>query len=480
MNKKTFLSIAVALLCQTAATNCMAADNDPVIMTINGKPILRSEFEYSYNKNNGKEVIDHKTVEEYVPLFVNYKRKVEAALDAKYDTLTTYRKEFRQYRDQQIAPTLINRADVEQEARKIYEDTKERIGPDGLISPSHILIRVGQNDSESVKNAAEQRADSVYNAIMKGADFEELATRLSQDQGSARRGGNIGWIQHGQTLPAFDKAAFALKDGEVSKPVLSEVGYHIIKISGRKQLEPFDSLRSDILNFIDKRGIREAMAKKRLEDIAKAKNMTEEQVMDSRTDSVTAISTDMKYLIQEYHDGLLLFEVSNREVWEKAAKDEQGLLKFFKKNRKKYAWDEPRFKGIAYYTRNEEDIEAVKKSIKGKDFADWAQILRNTFNNDSTLRIRVEKGIFKKGDNGIVDKYEYGIADTKVKTVDDFPNIATYGKMLKAPEELADVKALVISDYQNAMEEEWLKVLEKKYPAEINQEVLKTVKPREE
>lgn len=479
MKKKTFLTTAISLLFLSATITAMA-DDDPVVMTINGKPILRSEFEYSYNKNNGKEIIDHKSVEEYVPLFINYKRKVEAALDAKYDTLVNYRKEFRQYRDQQVAPTLINDADVEKEAQKIYNDTKKRIGPDGLVNPMHILIRVGQNDSEQVKNTAEQRADSIYNAIIKGAKFEDMAKQYSQDPGSAQRGGTIGWIQHGQTLPKFDETAFALKDGEVSKPVLSEVGYHIIKLSGRKQLEPYDSLRNDIYNFIEKRHIREAMAQNRLKDIAATTGMTEEKVMDNRADSISAIDRDTKYLIQEYHDGLLLFEASNREVWEKASKDEEGLRKFFKKNRKKYTWDEPRFKGIAYYTRDNADIEAVKKSIKGKKFSDWAQILRTTFNNDSTLRIRVEKGIFKKGDNGIVDHDVFGITDAKIKEVKDFPNTATFGKILKTPEEMEDVKALVIGDYQQAMEEEWLKVLEKKYPAVINEEVLKTVKTHEE
>ncbi len=478
MNKKTLLASAMVMLC-AAVPAIQAADEDPVIMTINGKPILRSEFEYSYNKNNGADVIDHKTVEEYVELFINYKRKVEAALDAKYDTLTSYRKEFRQYRDQQVAPTLINAADVEQEAQKIYRDTKDRIGPDGLINPQHILIRVGQNDDEAVKQKAGQRADSIYNAIVNGADFNILAATHSQDPGSARRGGEIGWIQHGQTLPKFEETAFALKDGEVSKPVLSEVGYHIIKIKGRKQLEPYDSLRTDIHNFIEKRGIREAMAKNRLKSIAETKGMTEEQVMDNRADSISAIDSDMKYLIQEYHDGLLLFEISNREVWEKAAKDEAGLAKFFKKNRKKYTWDEPRFKGIAYHTREAADVEAVKKSVKGKAFDDWAQILRTTFNNDSVLRIRVEKGIFKKGDNGLIDRNEFGVAGAKVKEVKDFPNVATFGKIIKTPEEFSDVKALVVADYQEMMEKEWLKTLAAKYPAKVNQEVLKTVKPKE-
>ena len=477
MNKKTFLAPAIALLDLTCAAVSAVADDDPVIMTINGKPVPRSEFEYSYNKNNGEDVIDHKTVEEYVELFVNYKRKVEAALEAKYDTMASYKKEFRQYRDQQVEPTLINDDDVEREAQKIYSDTKKRIGPDGLVNPRHILIRVGQNAEEAEMRKAAQRADSIYNAIAQGAKFEDLAVALSQDPGSARRGGEIGWIQHGQTLPKFEEAAFALKDGEVSKPVLTEVGYHIIKMQGHKQLEPYDSLRADIYNFIEKRGIREAMAKNRLKEIAEVKGMTEEQVMDSRADSISALSLDMKYLIQEYHDGLLLFEISNREVWDKAAKDEAGLEKFFKKNKKKYTWDEPRFKGIAYHTRDAADVEAVKKSVKGKKFADWAQILRTTFNNDSTLRIRVEKGLFKKGDNGLVDRNEFGVNDAKIKEVKDFPNNATFGKVIKAPEELSDVRALVVADYQEAMEKEWLKELEARYPVVVNQEVLKTVKP---
>ena len=478
MNTKTIMASALAMLCLSIPALSME-DEDPIIMTINGKPIQRSEFEYSYNKNNGEDVIDHKTVEEYVELFVKYKRKVEAALDAQYDTLISYRKEFRQYRDQQVAPTLINDNDVEAEAQRIYKSTKERIGPDGLVNPQHILIRVGQNDTEEAKNTAEQRADSIYNAIVAGANFDNLAISLSQDPGSARRGGDIGWIQHGQTLPKFDEVIFALKDGEVSKPVLTEVGYHIIKVKGRKQLEPYDSLRTDIYNFIEKRGIREALAKNRMKAIAESKGISEEQVMDNRADSISSIDADMKYLIQEYHDGLLLFEISNREVWEKAAKDEAGLEKFFKKNRKKYAWDEPRFKGIAYRTRDVEDVEAVKKSVKGKDFADWAQILRTTFNNDSVLKIRVEKGIFKKGDNGLVDRNEFGVADAKVKEVKDFPNTATYGKMIKAPETYSDVKALVVADYQEAKEQEWVKTLESRYPVEINYEVLKTVKAKE-
>ena len=144
--KKT-LSFIFALA-STVAVEAQTAD--PVIMTINGKAVPRSEFVYSYKKNNGADVIDHKTVREYVELFANYKRKVEAALDAHLDTLTSYKTEFRQYRDQQVMPTLINDADVEAEAHKIYDAENERIGVDGINDVSHIYMRVRQDDDDAV------------------------------------------------------------------------------------------------------------------------------------------------------------------------------------------------------------------------------------------------------------------------------------------------------------------------------------------
>ena len=109
-----------------------AQTSDPVVMTINGQKVTRSEFEYSYNKNNGDDVIEKTTVEQYLPLFVNYKLKVVAALDAKLDTLTSFRKEFAKYRDQQVRPLMVTSEDVENEARKIYDDRKQMIGDKGL------------------------------------------------------------------------------------------------------------------------------------------------------------------------------------------------------------------------------------------------------------------------------------------------------------------------------------------------------------
>ena len=98
------------------------AQDDPTIMTINGQPVSRSEFEYSYNKNNSEGVIDKKTVDEYVDLFVNYKLKVQAALDEKFDTLSSFKKEFLSYRDQQIRPSFFELTTAM--AFKYFEDMK--------------------------------------------------------------------------------------------------------------------------------------------------------------------------------------------------------------------------------------------------------------------------------------------------------------------------------------------------------------------
>ena len=326
----------VSILCAFAIT-AGAQTSDPVVMTINGQNVTRSEFEYSYNKNNGDEVIEKTTVEQYVPLFVNYKLKVAAALDARLDTLASFKAEFAKYRDQQVRPSIVTSEDVENEARKIYDDRQKMIGDKGLIRPAHILIRLAQKASSAAQDSAKARIDSIYACLRSGADFADLATRLSQDPGSAKRGGLLPWICIGQTLKEFEDVAFSLNKGEMSKPFLSPVGYHIVKMTDRKQLEPYDSLRANIITFIEKRNLRDAIAQRKVSEMVKSSNgqLTAAEIMQQRADSLAKVDETMKYLIQEYHDGLLLFEVSNREVWEKAAADSVGQMKWYKKYRKK-------------------------------------------------------------------------------------------------------------------------------------------------
>src|SRR5574344_1372803 len=326
----------ISILC-AFTTMVGAQTSDPVVMTVNGQNVTRSEFEYSYNKNNGDDVIEKTTVEQYVPLFVNYKLKVAAALDARLDTLASFKAEFAKYRDQQVRPSIVTSEDVENEARRIYTDRLNMIGDKGLIRPAHILMRLSQKASRAAQDSAKMRIDSIYACLQRGEDFADLATRFSQDPGSAKRGGLLPWICTGQTLKEFEDVAFSLNKGETSKPFLSPVGYHIVKMTDRKQLEPYDSLRANIITCIEKRNLRDAIAQRKVSEMVKSSNgqLTAAEIMQQRADSLAKVDEAMKYLIQEYHDGLLLFEVSNREVWEKAAADSVGQMKWYKKYRKK-------------------------------------------------------------------------------------------------------------------------------------------------
>lgn len=467
-------TLAALLLLATSATWAQTS-GDPTIMTINGKPVSRSEFEYSYNKNNADGVIDKKSVKDYVDLFINYKLKVQAALDARLDTLSSFKKEFAMYRDKQIRPAMITDADVEAEAKKIYKQTQLRVDTSGgLVKPAHILVLLRQKSTKEQEERAQQRIDSLYYVLQHGGDFAELAKKYSDDKGSARNGGELPWIEKGQTFPDFEKVAYSLKKGEMSRPFKSPVGWHIVVMKDKRNFFPYDSLRDNIIRFIDQRGIREQIIDQKLDTLAKEQHKTPDEVLAAKRNEMEAADSNLKYLIQEYHDGLLLYEISNREVWGKAAKDTLGMVQFFKKNKKLYKWDEPRFKGIAYHTRKAEDVAAVKASVKSLPFDQWADKLRKTFNNDSILRIRVEKGIFKKGDNALVDKQIFK-KDTVAKPMKDFPFTGIYGKKIKAPETWEDVSGQVTADYQDALEKQWVEGLRRRYSVSVDESVLDTV-----
>ena len=470
------LTIALSLFAAITSQQTLAQSSDPTIMTINGVPVSRSEFEYSYNKNNGEGVIDKLSVDEYVTLFVNYKLKVAAALDAKLDTLSSFRQEYAMYRDQQVKPTMVTDAEVLAEARQMYDRTKAMIGSRGLIRPAHILLKLSTKATAQQQDKIKQRIDSVYSALQAGADFAEMAEKISDDGGSAAHGGELPWIAPSQTLKEFEDVAYSLAPGEMSKPFLSPIGYHIVLMKERKQLESFDSLKQNIVASLERRGIRNDIAdmKLRRKVNESAGKLTAEQVMQQQSDSLAATDNELKYLFQEYHDGLLLYEISSREVWDKASQDEAALKAWFDTHKKNYAWKEPRYKGIAYHVKTKADVKAVKKCVKSLPFDQWTEALRTTFNPDSVIRIRVEKGIFKPGDNATIDKMVFKQNVSATSDI-NYPIDAVFGKKVKRPDDYTDVRQQVVEDLQDYLEKEWVEDLRRRYQVEVNKEVLKTV-----
>lgn len=468
--KKLFISFALAVATMTAT-----AQEDPIVMRINGEPVTRSEFEYNYNKNNSEGVIDKKNVEEYTELFVNYKLKVLAALDDHLDTLSSYKKEFRTYRDQQIRPLLVPEGAKEKECRAYYDGMIERLEGKQLLQPAHILIHLTQDATEEQRAAAKVRIDSVYQALKDGADFAELAKSVSQDPGSAARGGMLPWIGPNQLVKEFEDVAYSLEVNEISEPFLMPFGYDVVKLIGRKDLESYEELHDRIMKYLDGQGIENHIAAQVLDSIAGQNEKTIEQILDEKTEEFCAKDNELKYLVQEYHDGLLLFEECSRKIWDPAAKDTVALVNYFKKNKKQYAWDEPHFSGMVYYCKDAADVKTVKKLVKKLPQDKWMSTIRETFNKDSIM-VRVERRLFKKGDNVNIDKLAFKVKDAELKPIKDYPNIGIFGKVLKkGPAQWTDVSNQVVSDYQRLKEDEFVAELRKRYTVEIDENVLKTV-----
>lgn len=474
--KKTFLILSALMLSSISAF--AQQDADPVVMTVGGESITRSEFEYNFNKNNTDAVVDKKSVREYADLFAVYKMKVLAALDAKMDTISSFQKEFRHYRDMQIRPLLVPEVVVEKQCRDYYDGMVQALGGKDLIRPAHILVLVPQNADAKVQESKRLLADSIYNALQQGAAFEELAHTLSDDVQTGKNGGALPWIGPGNTLKEFEDVAYGLQPGQMSAPFLSPVGYHIVKMLERKQLEPFDTLHPQIHRFMERRGVHERLAVDALDSIVKKYDgqYTTDQILDMETERLCATNSDLKYLVKEYHDGLLLYELCSTQIWEPAKVDTAGLENYFKKNKKQYAWDNPHFSGIVYYCLNKKDVKAVRKLLKKeKDDSKWISVVRENFNKDS-VTVRMDKRLFAKGDNKNVDALVFKVKGAEVTPLDGFPYAGYVGKKLKkGPAKWTDVSAKVVQDYQKACEDAYVDELRKKYPVVIFEEELSKV-----
>lgn len=180
------------------------------------------------------------------------------------------------------------------------------------------------------------------------------------------------------------------------------------------------------------------------------------------------------HLMQEYRDGILLFEISNREVWDKATKDTAGLVSYFAKNKKKYAWEKPRFKGFIIGCTDKNVAAKAKKLMKGIPDDSIAVVLRRNLNTDSTTVVKIEKGLYASGENPVIDSLVFKLNNTKQDIT--FTEQLLKGKMLKkGPESYIDVRGLVISDYQTYLEKVWIDSLKRKFNVSIYEEVVNTV-----
>ena len=420
----------------------------------------------------------------------------------------------------------------------------------GQIRASHILIMCPSDADVVTVSDAEQKVDSIYQAAINGSDFAELAKEYSQDPGSGSRGGDLSWFGFGAMVPEFQDAAFALANiGDISKPVRSQFGYHIIKLTDRKGSPSYEEKRKEIISRLERTDRLSELRIPAVEMLKKSNGFSSDEnnykmlyekantvypsdssyiasfekdnsvlfvtgdkpytiadfisFVKNNPNSYFRLSTellkdklnafeysslvaaedknlenkypDFRNLMNEYRDGILLFEVSNNEVWEKASKDTIGLSTYFEANRAEYTWDKPHYKGYVVSCKDEKTMKKMKKQVSKLDADAAANFIVKNYNSGDAVNARLDKGLFTPGDNAFVDELVFKtgkVAEPKK----DYPYSFVIGKLLDAPEKYTDVRGLVITDYQNYLEKEWIEKLNAKFPVTIYQDVVNSVK----
>ena len=239
MKKRNFLKMFVlaSLVVPALFANAQSKLDKQVLMTIGGQPVTVKEFTDVYAKNNLKgDVIEKKTVDEYIDLFTTFRMKVMEAEAQQLDTSAKFQKELAGYR-KQLAKPFMSSDDITDE---LLQEAYQRKQKD--IRASHILIRCDKHALPSDTLKADNKAMDIRKRALKGEDFGDLAVRFSEDPSArdtkatadmpARQGnrGDLGYFSVFDMVYPFETGAYNTKEGEISMPVRSDYGYHIIKV----------------------------------------------------------------------------------------------------------------------------------------------------------------------------------------------------------------------------------------------------------
>ncbi len=626
---------------------------DQTLLTIGDKKVPASEFVRIFLKNNqDTKSLDSKSVEEYLKLFINFKLKVTDALYTRLDTSAAFKNELAGYRQQLSRPymadketeqSLINEAygrmkydvnashiliavpeqAVYSDTLKLYEKAiairnrivagepfdvvargtsddhsvnnnngvlgyftvfqmvypfesaayKLKVGElsmpirtrfgyhiiklndkrlaKGQVKVAHIMLMVPKDANPDQQAQVKSKILEIYKQVLNNEDFGKLATQFSQDPGSSKNNGELPWFGSGNLVPEFEKTAFGFeRDGQVSEPFQTVYGWHIVKRLGRKEIGSFEEMLPEIKKKIstDMRSI--ISVEKMVAKIKKENNYKEDTLslfsvvalIDSsifkgawqlpslkenkdlfsisnqkhnqlefckylfqyqqkpivgsfysivkrayaewvnktiysfQESNLDRLFPDFKDLIQEYHDGILLFNISDLNVWSKASNDSIGLLKFYQDNKVNYTWGERVH--IAFYSSTDEkqlakaNKLAISRKLKGLKPEDILLKL----NKEKLAKVTLSYKVVNPDDNEVmgyktwVNRLSPIASKEKVYNFKEIIDITT-GDV----KDLVDCKGQVISDYQQALEVEWLKLLHAKYPVVIDQEVFKLV-----
>lgn len=493
-------------------------------LKIGGRNISRAEYDRFVRSVSGSSFSET----DYSQQFIAYRLKLAEAEALGLNRTQAFKNDslaFRAYLKNQYFKTFCR-----------TESPDERPShPDRLLT-AHIFVALSPRATALQKSQAAERIQQLYARLCDGADFSEVARSCSDDSFSAPAGGVLPWLSEEDMVPAYAEAVRKLdQDSMYSVPVQTEYGWHIIRLIGRSKSvkTPFIEKEEPSINtgewiaeqretlglrlndaaFEYLRSIRNTESFWGGEDRLRVENASsvlfslagKDYTVDdfsrfvqrhyyrgSRIDVSGVLDRYIDQLIlnygaenpenrlprftdrlADYCEAWLVMAVSQRELWNLPI-SETDLQYFFKKNKKRYSWAQPRFKGWVVQCYDKKIARRVRSRIKHLSGDSASILLEKEFNEDSVKNIRVEKGVYLPGENEIVDR-EVFKCDLPV-TESRFPIVFVVGKMLKrGPDTVDDVRVRIEADYRLYLENGWLEHLKDKFPVEIDEDVLKTV-----
>ncbi len=656
-----FMTSAAMLKPQTA----MAQNGNDVLLTIGDEDVTVDEFLKVYQKNNVEgEVLDKKSLEDYLDLYINFKLKVKAAEDMGLDTAASFINELKGYRDQLAKPYFVDEevnAKLLKEAynRKLqdvrvshilvrldkyatpedtlaaynkimqirkriveggedFNDVAEEVSEDpsardmpargfqpprkgnrgdigyfsvfdmvypfedaaykldvgqvsmpvrtdfgyhlllvqdkrpalGKVQVAHLFLQMPKDATHEDSVELKRRADSLYTALVDGADWEELVRDYSDDKSSSMNKGVLPWFGSNRMVPQFIDGIRSIPDsGQISKPVLTTYGWHIIKLIDTKPIGSFEDEKADLKQSLAKdvrssksktsiirrikkeygyteypkavsemAGVVDSTIYKRKWEADKAGDMNaalftlgdstytqqqfaqylakhqsisgkesiahfvdtsfekfaEEKMLDYEDARLEDKYPEFRELVKEYRDGILLFELTDQMVWSKAIRDTTGLKEFYQKHKNDYMWGDRVDATLVTALSKDGAEKARKMAEEGLD----GENIQNAFENDTVYTVNVITKKFANGESPIIDKLKWKKGITQVVSDDNgkYGFAIIHGTVGPEPKTLSEARGLITADYQNYLEEQWIKELRNKYTVVVHDDVLSEIK----
>ena len=423
----------------------------------------------------------------------------------------------------------------------------------GEVRVSHIMIMTPEGTDNEKREDAKKNIYTLYDSLRAGRDFAEMARKYSEDRGSASRGGELPWFGTGRMVAPFEKASFALaKVGDISEPVQTSFGWHIIKLLEQKKYDDFETAEADLRANVTKSD-RNAFGKKAMvERIKRNHNFTENrenlypfyavvdtsifyrnwdkskaagltdvlftigdrsvaqsdfaaylednqgspridlkvlvnnhyekfvevQVLQYEEDGLPDKYPEFKHLVQEYHDGILLFDLTDKLVWSKAVEDSAGLEAFYEDHQSNYMWEKRL--DAAMITCRDPEVAAFareqlsKKKRKRPSLEGLQSLAYNEFKDSTSLSFELNE--YEMEDHPLVEKMNWNNPISDNMEEDGKVIFLVKNKILKPePKMLDECRGIVTADYQNYLETEWIEALRSKYTVQVNRELLSEI-----